>query len=647
MRIIDIINFSGGIHEAFAPSDFTDRQWTGLKGFYLRDETRIRSQWPVQSIGTETGFKEVKTLVAYDGTKFLVAIKTNGEVWRAPAPSNSDLYGTANAINWTRITSANGTATLTVGANAHFLCETTLQVSSIASNKKIPALVINQSDDITDTVGPIMVWAESSSSINAYRILNPAAAIGIYPGYAPSAPSNVTAVQNSGNVDVTWTHEYAGSSAITSWNIYDGGGTLKTTALAAATTASYAGTVGAGTVVRGVNAYGETPFAAGGGVIVPAPGYLPRANVSVMWAGQLILGDIEYYKDPTDYDKGIALSSSNSARLRNGIWFSNIDASTTFDPLAVFTLGNPDTVVTGLTVLPQGLLVTTSTNTNDTGIYLLRGTSAGLILDEELSLNFTVELIRGGISTPVGSSNPGSIVSLWPAVGTIAFLDNKSLIWQTNTQDVVQLDLYGPLPPAQYASTDCLATWDRYLFVSRGGRLIVMREFGNEGSWTELITPNNATVSSLCEVGNSLYFIADAGTGAKVWRYNLYPVSTANAETGYIDGVAQDLVITTRPVGEPNRYEKQFWHRIGLRARGTSTAYLKEISSWNGSPLLSGTSALLTTTFSPTKAMGSRFEIVVPAHGPSVEAVAKITVNGSVEVEAVDFYVHGKKPQRL
>jgi hypothetical protein len=45
--------------------------------------------------------------------------------------------------------------------------------------------------------------------------------------------------------------------------------------------------------------------------------------------------------------------------------------------------------------------------------------------------------------------------------------------------------------------------------------------------------------------------------------------------------------------------------------------------------------------------MGSRFEIVVPAHGPSVEAVAKITVNGSVEVEAVDFYVHGKKPQRL
>jgi len=647
MRIIDIVNFSGGIHEAFAPSDFTDRQWTGLKGFYLRDETRIRSQWPVQSIGSETGFREIKPIVAYDGTKFIVGIKTNGEVWRAPAPTNSDLYTTANAISWTRITSVNGTSTLTVGTNAHFQCETTLQVSSIASNKKIPALIINQSDDITDTVGPVMVWAEGSSSINAYRVLNPAGAIGIYPGYAPSAPSNVTAVQNAGNVDVTWTHGYAGSSAITSWNIYDGAGTLKTTALAAATTASYAGTVGAGTVVRGVNAYGETPFAAGGGIIVPASGYMPRANTAVMWAGQLILGDIEYYKDPTDYDKGIALSSANSARLRNGIWFSNIDASTTFDPLAVFTLGNPDTIITGLTVLPQGLLVTTTTNTNDTGIYLLRGNSAGLILDEELSLNFVVELIRGGFSTPTGSSSPGSIASLWPSVGTVAFLDDKSLVWQTNTQDVVQLDQYGPIPPTAYATTDCLATWDRYLFVSRGGRLIVMREFGQEGSWTELITPGGATASSLCEVGNSLYFIANDGTGAKVWRYNLYPVGTANAETGFINGAAQDLIVTTRPVGEPNRYEKQFWHRIGLRCRGTSTSTLKEISSWNGSPLLTGTSALLTTTFSPAKTVGTRFEVVVPAHGPSIEAVARITLTGSVEVEAVDFYVHGKKPQRL
>ena len=54
MRTVDNTNFSGGIHEATAPSDFTDRQWTALKGFYLKDETRLKTQWPLQSIGSET-----------------------------------------------------------------------------------------------------------------------------------------------------------------------------------------------------------------------------------------------------------------------------------------------------------------------------------------------------------------------------------------------------------------------------------------------------------------------------------------------------------------------------------------------------------------------------------------------------------------
>lgn len=649
MRTVDNTNFSGGIHEATAPSDFTERQWTTLKGFYLKDETRLKTQWPLQSIGSATLFKEIRPLVAYDGTKFIIGIKSNGEVWRTPAPANSAVYTTANASTWTRITSSNGTATLTVGANAHFVCEIGFQVSSIASNKRIPALVINQSTDITDTIGPIIIWAESSSSINAYRILDSAGAIGVYPGYVPPAPSNVVTVDaGGGNVTVTWVADaYPGTSAVTNWKVYDSGGTLKATIAPGTFTATFTGTVATGYIVRGVNAYGETPFDAAGGVVVPGSGYMPRGNVGIVWAGQLILGDIEYYKDDLDITKNIALSSSNSTRVRNGIWFSNIDTPTTFDPLAMFTLGSPDTIITGFTLLPQGVLVTTTNNSNQNGIYLLRGNNIGTISSETISLGFYLELVRGGISAPDGSPNPGVLSTLWPAVGTVAFLDNKSLVWQTNTQEVTQLDQYGPIPPNVFASTDCIATWDRYLFVSRSGRLIVMREFGNEGSWTELVLPTGVTATSMCEVGNSLYFVGTDGTNNQVWRYVLYPENSATLEVGKSNNTYLDLTISTRPVGEPNRFEKQSWFRIGLRARGDSNSNLKSIESWNGSTLVSGTSSLLTTTFSPAKSITPRFEVVVPAHGPTIEALAKITLQGDVEIEAVTFYVHGKTPRRV
>jgi len=721
VKTVDITNFSGGIHEAVAPSDFTDRQWTQIKGFILQDETRMKTQWPIQRIGSETGFSEVRPLVAGDGTKFLVGIKTNGEIWATTAPANSASYTTTAAASWTRLTSINGASTVVVGnASAHFLCETTLQVSAVNSNTKTPALLINQSETIGTTYAPLYVWAASSASIGVYRNITslsltvtnrtiaslvatltfstshqfkvgdtitvasvatdyngtrtvtaipnskqvsfataganeaPTASTGtvtgdtaaVHPGYVPVAPSNVTLVQSGGNVVITWTAEYAGSSGILGWDVYSATGVLLTTTAAATTTATVAGLVADGFIVRGFNAYGKTPFDAEGGVLVPANGYVPLANVGTMWAGQLILGDIEYYKDAGDIAKQTQLSPLNSTRARNAIWFSNPEFPSQFDPLSVFILGNPDTVITGFTVLPQGLLVTTVSNNNDTGIYLLRGTNAGLIVDDKIQLGFSIELVRGGVSSPMGSIYPGNIVTLWPSVGTVAFLDNKSLVWQTNTQQLGQLDLYGAIPPAQYATSDCIATWDRYLFVSRGGRFLVMREFGSEGSWTEIALPSGLTATSLTEIGNSMYFVGTGDANGYVWRVNLYPTGDAANEYGRSNNTLLDLTITTRPVGEPNRFDKSFWHRIGVRARGGNGAVCKSVESWNGSPLVTGTSSLLTTTFSPSKSVAPRFEVVVPAHGPSIEAAARIVFTGYIEVEAVTFYVHGKKPVR-
>ena len=723
MKIIDISNFSGGIHEAFAPSDFTERQWTTLKGFFLKDETRLITQWPLQRVGTETNFREIRQLTAADGTNFIVGIKTNGEIWAAIAPANSVVYGTVNSTTWTRLTSVNGDATVVADANDHFLCETTLQVSSVASNKAVPALLINQSESTAGLQSPLLVWANTSASIGVYRVIKTnthytttraitsgvatvtistkhifrvgdvvtianlgtdyngtrtitgvpsrysitfattgadeastadtdgtvlGSTAAVYPGYVPSAPSNVIATQSGGNVVVTWTNEYSGSADIIGYKVYSNAGVLLTTTTGGiVSTVTFAGTATDGAVVRPYNAYGETPFDAEGGSVVPATGFIPRANVGVVWSGQLMLGDIEYYKSTDDITLGNELTNSNAARVRNGIWFSNPISLMEFDPLAEFNVGNPDTVITGFTVLPQGLLVTTKSNTNDSGIFLLRGTNAGLILNEDLTLNFTLELVRGGMSTPIGANNPGNITTLWPAVGTVVFLDNKSLVWQTNTQDVIQLDQYGAIPPTAYNTTDNVLAWDRYLFCQRDARLIVMREFGDEGSWTELTLPSSLKAVSMCEVGNSLYFIGSGDGNSYVWRFILYPTGSAADEYGKSNGTDLDLTIVTRPVGEPNRYEKQMWHRIGIRARGGTGATLKSIESWNGTTLADTNSSLLTTTFSPAKSVTARFEQVVPAHGPSIEAAAKITLTGYVEVEAVTFYVHGKSPKRV
>lgn len=722
MKVIDITNFSGGIHEAFAPVDFTERQWTTLKGFFLKDETRIVTQWPLQRVGTETNFREIKQLTAADGTNYIVGIKTNGEIWAATAPSNGTVFGTTNSTAWTRLTSSNGDATVVADANDHFLCETTLQVSSVASGKALPALLINQSETIGGLQSPLLVWANTSSSIGVYRVIKTnthyttlraitsnvatvtmstkhifrvgdtvtianlgtdyngtrtitsipsrysitfataganegstadvdgtvlGSTAAVYPGYAPSAPSNVTNAQSGGNVVVTWTNEYSGSADIIGYKVYSNAGTLLTTTTGGiVTTVTFAGTATDGAVVRPYNAYGDTPFDAEGGAVVPATGFIPRANVGTIWSGQLILGDIEYYNNNDDITLGNELISSNSAKVRNGIWFSNPLSLMQFDPLAELNVGNPDTIISNFTVLPQGLLVTTKSNTNDSGIFLLRGSNAGLILNEELVLNFTLELIRGGMSTPIGSVNPGNISTLWPAVGTVVFFDNKSLVWQTNTQDVIQLDQYGAIPPTAYTSTDNMISWDRYLFCQRDARLIVMREFGDEGSWTEMVLPTSLKAVSMCEVGNSVYFIGSGDGNSYVWRFVLYPTGSAANEYGKANGTDLDLTIVTRPVGEPDRFEKKYWHRIGFRAYGGTGATLKSIESWNGTTLANTNSSLLTTTFSPAKTITARFEQVVPAHGPSVEAAARITMTGYVEVEAVTFYVHGKSPKR-
>jgi hypothetical protein len=664
MKKITLADFSGGEKIAYSADDFQPNEWNTIKGFILVKDYVLRSQPPLQRVGTEAGFREIRPLIAADGTQFLVGIKDNGEVWYCTAPAVNSLYTTVNSTTWTRITSSNGTATLTVASDSHVISDVSFQESSIASGRIIPALLINQSYTLGTgaTAGPIIIWADTSSSIGAWRIIDGSGVVAIYPGYVPGAPAGVTATYATGTITVTWGATSPGSSAILGFNIYSATGVLKATAAAGATTASFSGTAAdaIGVVVRAYNAYGETPFSAEGGVKPPAKGYVPHANVGAFWNGQLILGDIEYYRDNADIEKGLALTSSNSARIRNGVWFSNPDSPTTFDPLAVFTIGQPDSQITGMVVVPQGLLVFTKTISNDSGIFLLRGTSAGVVLEEELALNFVVELVRGGVGTR-GFANAGGAfnhIKAWPATGTVCFLDENSLVWQTNTQSVTHISENIMAPQTSFANaTDNLVSWDKYLLFSALNSLFVLREFGDRGGWTEFVLPDTTYTAgiagpiSLQEMGNCVYFIWHDGTNKNVWRFNMQPTGTAQGEYGKINGTSVDLTLLTRPVrGGDDPHEKSFWHRIGLRFRGTNTFAIKSITS--APYIVPGVTAPGTNTItnSPPTAYGFpanyRGEKYYPAHGPSTEIQVQFVLQGSTEIENVTLYHHGRKPTK-
>jgi len=132
----------------------------------------------------------------------------------------------------------------------------------------------------------------------------------------------------------------------------------------------------------------------------------------------------------------------------------------------------------------------------------------------------------------------------------------------------------------------------------------------------------------------------------------MQPTGSAQGEFGKINGTSVDLTIATRPVrGSADPHSKTFWHRIGLRFRGTNSFAIKSITSAPSYAMGSFTPAGTTTiTNSPVVSYAPpanfRGEKVYPAHGPSLECQAIFVVQGSAEIESVTMYAHGKKPNR-
>jgi hypothetical protein len=686
MKKIDITDFSGGINLRFAPEDFEPNENFQLTGLLITNENTLRSQPPCQVIGSVGDFKEIKPLVNTDGTAYVIGIKENGEVHYTLVPTAGATYTTTAAQSWTRITSINGASAFTVTANHHIISNFSFSVPPPAAPITVPALLItNGYDQFSPVDNPIIIFTSPGTAPQAYRVLTSGGVSAVYPGYLPTNPINVTSSHAGATVTVNWNAPFsAGSSAITNFKVYDKTGVLKATVGATTFTASYSGVLGdeVGVRVKAVSAYGETPFDVTGNVRVPSIGYIPKANVGVSWNGYLVLGDIGYYRDVSDIEKNIPLSDLNVTRIRNGIWFSMPGSPTQFDPLAQFTIGQPDSQITSMIVIPAGLLVFTKTVASESGIFLLRGSSPGVVTESELILNFSLELVRGGLGTR-GCENADvshNVAAAWSGTGSVVFQDENSMIWKTDGQscELISENILN-IQTQQTQVYDNITTWDKWIFAGFQNRLWVGRDFGDRVGWTAFVLPPSVRSvfalppngpRSMFEINNQIFFIWNDGVNRKVWRYLMTPLIQGDAffEQGKINGNLIDIVLTTRPVKDADYNEKTFWHRVGLRFKtqlftpfGTSPP-TSNSNNFKIKTFKVGTNVknfytepiteLIEINYSPplefplVSTKDLRGQKVFPAHGPSIEAMAEFTFQGTVEIEAVTFYAHGRKPSR-
>ncbi len=95
--------FDGGFQPDGQPGALLENQWGELKGFIFDRERKVRSQWAVQQVGSETDWVWVEEFIGNQST-YLLAMNTAGVVKWTVAPADDAAYTVANAITWNTIT---------------------------------------------------------------------------------------------------------------------------------------------------------------------------------------------------------------------------------------------------------------------------------------------------------------------------------------------------------------------------------------------------------------------------------------------------------------------------------------------------------------------------------------------------------------
>jgi hypothetical protein len=592
---LDLTDFSGGLLEAQSPGDFTERQNAVVKGFVLEDEVRLRTQGPVQRVGSLTGVVAVRS---FRGTsnKYLVAITSDGGVHWAVAPSRTATNTTTSSLSFTEFT-------ITKNSNFRFTTETRVKVS----NEYRQALLVHS---LSGTAPGLLIY-ENGSALTYQAISD------FYPTLTKKV--SVVLITNGGEDYVTPpTVAFSG-----------GGGSGATgTAIIAS------GKVTAVVVTAGGTGYTSAPtvsFTDGGGTGATAivtleefgvPGKLPRHNVACMWKDTLLLADIEWSAANT-----ANLTVSNTQRYRNFAWHA-LDGTdlTLFDPRYPARIAEEGATVVGMQEVPEGLLVLTTTTTGVAGLIMLRGGPT----------DYRVETLRPGLGllSTTATWQRQSVHCWWNEVGSTIFVDALGKVYQVRGTQVDRIDRYGAEAPEAGTDGDQVAAIGQWLFLSRAGRLLVLRSFGAEGAWTELVTPGQ--VSSMNALEDCLYFVADS----KLWRYC---IEGPAAERGRVGGSYVDLEFGTRTMGNPQENLDKWWSGLTVRAQGITSGVLKSVVLLAGGVLTSPTPA--SATFTLNHALGARELVSVPGLGPSVECAARLVFTGDLRLENLSFEVDGGDDQ--
>lgn len=644
MQRIDLSDFSGGLSEQYNAEGFTNRQWSKLKGFVIDSDFSIRSQWPIQQVGSSTPSGTVPNVKAVNGfvgatATFLVAIDTAGYIWTATAPADTATNTTTTALSWTK------QSAITANTDYRFITQILVSVTGLG---EVNALLLHS---VSGTAPAVAIY-EGSSGITYktwdrfYPVDQPA--ISDTAAVTFSATTSQTQIATFTDRTAPWTVQNNGAYPV---NIYLSTG-LSTIIATIQPLDSYTHTAALATgVTLYATAVGGTTSLLVGVLLAtypnPRKNVMPRANIGTMWRNRLILGDINQRIDSTLSWE----TSGNIQRSPYAYYYSEVYPDW-FHEQSILYAGSGESQLLGLHVLDDYLISITSPATNTDGLRTTRG-SLDYVSLQSGTTTLQVNVLRGGVGPTRSLSTTGNRVAscVWPEGGIVALLDHLGGVWYTDGIEIDRLDRTGPKIVDSTSATDEIASLGRYLFVKRGDRVLVLNMISGvrgqsaSAAWTEVALKNGdtaANISSLAPVDANMFFVYTSGGVGTVHRFAMARDNDADTERGSWATTQLSLTFATPTLADQNHHQRVNWYKFGIRARGRANNSTLVSMKVNNGPALSTTNKIYSLTLNRT--LVGRNETVIPAGiGSTTEASGEVVIKGDVTLEAVTFWSTGGK----
>lgn len=649
MENITISDFSGGVVENVSPTDFSPRQWAQLKGFVPDSDTIMRSQWPLQRMGTpyfsddsnnNRNFQACQTLATGDGL-FLIGIRENGDLKFCKVPGPEAAYTAGDSVIWYDVVEANldeddPTTSYKINKNIRFLTPMNFEAYKFVddqdtNNGVTPAFLLgsrvrrnanNGADSDLNRVEQMVVVYYTGSSVAGSQLKMVC---------FPNSKRKLTTSNEDYNLPTSFDDNYDLENY--PYLYVDKFNTL-----------------------------------------LPGQGIIPNCNVAANWNNALILGDIYWKRESSEKEPTLAennpltaLADGQTFPYEGSIYFSVGRDVDKYDPRGVLDIASNGTELRGLHVLNDTIIAITSYGGENDGIVALRGNPGQLIRYDGGAANpFAVrrDLLRGGVGMPSRGRNNtnghrgGSCV--WPDAGIVVFIDKMGGVYYTNGETVGRLDEYGPCEPKAITNFDHVGATNKHLFVWRNERLWCLTLLGvdaggeNTACWTELVLPNDDDVDSpedlrsLTGGREEMYFVWKGS----VWRY---ATEGPDNERGLSHGQYIPLTISTRTVAVEGSTTDPLWHRFGMTFETSQGCYVDFVRIQSVGAKKRNIAQLIVDNKIGHKSWSlertflneNEGEFIVPAGvGAQSEVSATVVFYGEVILGSATFWVSGGRPNR-